>query len=121
MYQPPHRTESEEKDEPPAEEAGTGVARKALKLALCVGFLVACCSLLIAVDSGIRWVLSLLIAFPVYVCGQWVFREIFSQESGEAISKREFSPVRVLLGVLTILALVGVIILLSLFGRWLLK
>ena len=104
MRRPPER-------QVPAEECARsfGLARPdlphgALTAAVCILFLILSLSMwAVLSSSGLSVLYYILFLIPNYVCGEFLSEKFFSREFGRSISDKDFSLLRVFVGVLVAL------------------
>ena len=85
------------------------------------------CVLFLAISVGIwlsletTWAKTLyylIFLLPNYACGEWLGSKLFSEQLGLRISQSGFSIERIFIGVLTALALFGIVYGLAFVGKW---
>lgn len=90
-------------------------------LAALLSFLVLSGGLWLSLDSSwAKGFYFLVFLIPNYICVEWLGSQIFSEELSLRISGREFSVVRIIAGVLLMLAVYGVSFGLAILGKRLL-
>lgn len=87
------------------------------------------CILFLAISAGIwlsletTWAKTLyyvVFLLPNYACSEWLGTKLFSEQRGLRISQAGFSVERIFVGVVTALALFGIVYGLALIGKWVL-
>ena len=114
----PFRSEAAEGGEHPAETPPPrpGAVPGWLKVTACVLFLALSVVAWKALPAVLYYVLFLI---PNYVCGEYLGGKVFSAEFSESISAEEFSVLRIFVGVLVTLFLLGVVYGLAALVLWL--
>ena len=114
----PGRGEAAERGERHAEVPSPrpGVVPGWLKMTVCVLFLALSVVAWVALPAILYCVLFLI---PNYVCGEYLGGKIFSAELGASVSAEEFSVLRIFVGILMTLLLLGAIYGLAALVLWL--
>lgn len=119
MKEPEYWKPTDQRNQPPESLASKGLPER-IKIIACLLFLIVSGVLWLSIDSTFGRVIYWILFFiPSWFCGEWLFGKIFNDEAGRSISSEGFSLVRIIFGVLFVLAVFGFIYSLAALGKWL--
>jgi hypothetical protein len=91
------------------------------KATVCIFFLAISVGVWLSLETTwAKIVYYLIFLLPNYACVEWLGSKLFSEQRGFRISQSGFSIERIFIGVVTALALFGIVYGLAFIGKWIL-